>query len=162
MRLFSKLQVSRLFRQGWTMPRKNMYLFKEELFMYLFVFKYLFIYLPHYHYGNCKTERCLSTNIVRGGWNKRLCGRDKKRILKGNKLRQKKHLRHIKVIFWKIFVIIFYNHFCKITNLRLLEGKQRQTEWGSRWKKEVQKKRDLQGHFECFGLTYFLLHISHS
>lgn len=56
--------------------------------MYLFVFMYLFIYLPHDHYGNCNSELCLSAKKnVKGGWqnykrNKRLCGRDKKRLKK--------------------------------------------------------------------------------
>ncbi len=38
-------------------------------------------------------------------------------------LTQTKHLGHIKITFWKIFVFIFYDHFCKITNLRQIDEK---------------------------------------
>lgn len=140
------------------MPR---YLFKEEIFMYLLVFMYLFIYLHHDPYGN--SELCWSAKAkVRGGGGhykriERQCGREKerKKDCSGRGLTQRWHLGHIKSTFWKIFVFIFYDRFCTITDFKTdgwkaeANRKREQTEW------KTCRRKELPGRSEQLRLTYF-------
>lgn len=137
--------------------------------MYLFVFMYLFIYLHHDHYGNCNSELCWSAK-EKGGEEDIITRmrdnmEDRKMDCSGRRLyrilAKRWHLGHIKMTFWKMFVFIFYDHFCKITNSRHqwkveASRKRQQMEWKDCRRKElpVQSERLRLTYFCCILVIY--------
>lgn len=88
--------------------------------MYLFVFMYLFIYLPHSDHGKCNNEQERRGGLYRNELEttqkkERTAGAEDSTHYwcRGDTWVMKKENTS-----WKIFVFIFYDHFCKITNLK--------------------------------------------
>lgn len=109
-----------------------MYLFKEEIFMYLFL---LCIYLFIYTIIIMVTATVNSVEVLKKkGREADIIKRNERQHRRKKGLRWQRTLhnagaevtpRSYNISFWKIFVFIFYDRFCKITNLREIYKKQK-------------------------------------
>lgn len=131
------------------MPRQtvwqtHIYLRRKYLCIYLFVCIYLFIYTMI----TMVTATVNSAEVLKKSEGRRTLWKDWETTWKKERWtavadvsteywQRGWHLGHIKIAFWKIFLFIFYVHFCKITNLRRVER-------GNRWSERTAEEKSCE------------------
>lgn len=123
--------------------------------MYLFVFMYLFIYLPHFDHGKCNNEQERRGGLYR---NELKTTQKRERTAGAEDSTDSTDMWVVKIenTSWKIFVFIFYDHFCKISNLKTDLKKKKQKVTIKR--KEMERKtcaEELPVLSQRLRLTYF-------